>query len=162
MSFYTATNAAPRPERASVLPQGTYRAVIMRAEMKPTKRGDGEFLELEFVVLEGEHTNRKFWDRLNLKNPNETAVQIAREAMDELCFVTGKLSLTSAQELVGSTVAVQLKVKQNSQTKEPEQAVVRFLKDTGPGTVAAAPTRPTPTPVASNAVPAWAQPRPAA
>jgi hypothetical protein len=103
-AFYTATNAAPRPERSAIIPEGQYRAAITNATLKDTKAGTGQYLEIEFTVLEGEQKGRKFWDRLNIINPNAEAQRIARESMDELCFVTGKLTLSSPADLIGSTV----------------------------------------------------------
>jgi len=60
------------------LPAGKYEAVITESEMKPTKAGTGHYLQLTFQIIEGEFKNRFLWARLNLDNPNATAVQIAR------------------------------------------------------------------------------------
>jgi hypothetical protein len=155
MSFYTATNAAPRPERSNVLPAGRYRCAITASAKKPTKAGTGHYIELEFTVLEGEHTNRKVWERLNLWNPNAEAVKIAREAMDELLYVLGRTSLNSEADLIGATVVVKLGVRQNKTTKEPEQRIDKYETDAGPGALPAAVKA-----AAANtktAVPAWAQ-----
>ena len=60
------------------LPAGKYLAVIAESEMKPNKAGTGHFLQLTFQVMEGPFKNRLLWARLNLDNPNATAVAIAR------------------------------------------------------------------------------------
>ena len=60
------------------LPAGKYLAAITESEMKPTKSGSGSYLQLTFTILEGEYKNRVLWARLNLNNPNATAVKIAR------------------------------------------------------------------------------------
>ena len=151
MSFYTPTNAGPRPERSNVLPAGRYRVSITGAEKKATKAGTGSYLQVEYTVLEGEYTNRKVWERFNLWNPNATAVSIAREAMDELCYVLGITALSSETDLIGRTVVAKLGVRKNKETGEPEQRVDKYEKDAGPGAVAApVPTAP------KSAVPAWA------
>jgi hypothetical protein len=151
-SFYTPATVGPRPERSNVLPAGQYRAAITACEKKATKAGTGAYLQVEFTVLEGEHANRKVWERLNLWNPNATAVSIAREAMDELCYVTGKAALTGPDDLIGATVVLKLGVRQNSTTKEPEQRIDRYTADGGPGTVATVKTAP----AKVGGVPAWA------
>ena len=57
------------------LPAGKYLAAVTASEMKPTKKGDGSYLEVELTILEGEYKDRKVWDRLCLNNPNATAVK---------------------------------------------------------------------------------------
>jgi len=56
------------------IPAGKYPAVIIESEMKTTKSGTGRYLELTFEVIDGEYHGRKVWARLNLENPNSTAV----------------------------------------------------------------------------------------
>ncbi|MEZ6193265.1 MAG: DUF669 domain-containing protein [Phycisphaerales bacterium] len=60
------------------IPAGKYLAAITASEMKPTKNGAGSYLEPTFTVLEGEYRGWTLWARLNLNNPNATAVKIAR------------------------------------------------------------------------------------
>jgi len=60
------------------VPNGDYLCIITTSEMKPTKAGDGAYLELELQVIEGPYQGRKLWDRLNLNNANETTVKIAK------------------------------------------------------------------------------------
>ncbi|MCC6906837.1 MAG: DUF669 domain-containing protein [Phycisphaerales bacterium] len=67
------------------IPIGKYLAIITASEMKPTKAGTGEYLELELEVIEGPYKGRKLWDRLTLKHPNETTVQIAKGTLSSIC-----------------------------------------------------------------------------
>jgi len=67
------------------LPSGDYLCVIVASADKPTKSRNGSFLELELEVIEGPFKGRKLWDRLNLNNPNETAVKIARGTLSAIC-----------------------------------------------------------------------------
>jgi hypothetical protein len=67
------------------IPNGKYQAVIAESGFKSTKSGNGRYLELEFEVIEGEHKGRKLWARLNLENPNSTAVEIARAELSAIC-----------------------------------------------------------------------------
>ena len=62
------------------IPAGKYIAAITESEMKPNKAGTGSYLKLTFQVIEGTYKGRLLWARLNLNNPNATAVQIARES----------------------------------------------------------------------------------
>ena len=64
------------------IPAGKYLAVITESESKPNKAGTGSYLQLTFQVIEGEYKNRFLWARLNLDNPNQTAVKIALALAD--------------------------------------------------------------------------------
>ena len=46
------------------IPAGKYQAVIVESDMKPNKAGTGEYLQLEFEVIEGEFKGRKLWRKI--------------------------------------------------------------------------------------------------
>ena len=75
---FNANNVEPA-DSFDPIPAGEYLCVITASDEKPTKSGNGTYLELEFEVIDGPHKGRKLWDRLNLNNPSEMAVKIARE-----------------------------------------------------------------------------------
>lgn len=81
------------------IPTGEYLAHITESDMKPTKKNDGQYLELEYTVLEGEFKNRKVWARLNLDNPNATTVDIANRQMASIREATGVMNPADSQEL---------------------------------------------------------------
>ena len=78
------------------IPAGKYLAMVTASEMKPNKAGTGQFLELVFTILEGDHRNRQLWARLNLINPNELAVRIAQAELSALCRAVGVLAPTKS------------------------------------------------------------------
>lgn len=49
------------------------------------KPGTGEYLQLEFEIIEGEYRNRKVWTRLNINNPNPDAVRMAQADLSAIC-----------------------------------------------------------------------------
>ncbi len=71
-----------------LLPEGWYDGQITSSEMKTTKAGNGEFLELEITLI-GTMAGRKVWDRLNLVNPNADAVKISQETLKSICDSVG-------------------------------------------------------------------------
>ncbi len=71
------------------IPAGQYKAIILGSEMKGTRAGNGHYLELCFQVIQGEFQNRRLWARLNLDNPNKTAVEIARRELSAICHAVG-------------------------------------------------------------------------
>lgn len=73
------------PTSFDPIPAGDYVAVIIESQMKATKASTGSYLQLEFEIIEGEYKGRHPWARLNLNNPNETAVKIARGELSAIC-----------------------------------------------------------------------------
>lgn len=74
------------------LPAGQYVAQIIASEFKDTKSGTGRYIKLEFEISEGQHQSRKFWENINIVNPNPQAVEIARKTLKEICESVGIFS----------------------------------------------------------------------
>ena len=115
------------------IPAGRYLAAVTGSEMKSTKNGNGSYLELEFVVLEGEFKGRKLWARLNLDNPNATAVQIARSELSALCRAAGVLTPRDSLELHNIPVVIVVKCKKREDTGD----IVNEVKGYEPKSAAA-------------------------
>jgi hypothetical protein len=101
-------NAAEIEPTAGIgpVPGGTYVAVIVESQMKPTKAGTGEYLELTLEIVEGTHKGRRVWERLNLKNPNETAVRIAQQTLSAICRAVGVMSPKDSVDLHNRPMSV--------------------------------------------------------
>ena len=91
------------------IPKGDYIATIMASEMTPTKAGTGEYLKLEFAILEGEHRNRRLWANLNLDNPSEKAVAIARGELSAICRAVNVFKPSDSFELHGIPLGITVK-----------------------------------------------------
>jgi hypothetical protein len=92
--------AAVEPQQSfDALPPGRYDAIISASEMKDTKAGTGQYLQLTFDVVGGQYEGRKLWSRLNLVNPNATAVQIAERELSAICHCVGILVPADSEEL---------------------------------------------------------------
>ena len=59
-----------------VIPKGEYLVSAKAGELKATKTGDGSYVKVEFVILEGDYADRKLWMNFNVANPNPKAVEI--------------------------------------------------------------------------------------
>jgi hypothetical protein len=86
-------------EPFSVIPAGKYLCQVVNSEMRPTKDGGGAYLWLELEILDGEFKGRKVFDRLNLENQNQQAVDIARRALSALCHAVGELQVKDSEQL---------------------------------------------------------------
>ena len=100
------------------LPAGKYLAAITESEMKATKNGAGRYLQLAFAVLDGEYTNRVVWARLNLDNPNATAVKIAQAELSAICHAVGVMQPRDSVELHNLPLVINVKVKQRPDNGE--------------------------------------------
>lgn len=119
------------------LPAGKYTCVIAASEMKPTKNGDGEYLQLELEVIEGEHRGRKVWDRLLLKHPNPKTVQIARGTLSAICRAVNVLTPRDSIELHGLPLAVNVKLERRADNDELANRVSSYSKRQPAGASAA-------------------------
>ena len=100
------------------IPAGKYEAVITESEMKANKAGTGSYLQLAFQIIEGEHKNRLLWARLNLDNPNETAVKIANAELSAVCRAVGVLAPSDSTELHNLPLIVHVRCKKRADTGE--------------------------------------------
>ena len=93
------------------LPADWYKVVITDTEEKPTKAMTGSYLQLTIEVIDGQHAGRKVFDRLNLKNPNSVAVEIAQRSLSSICRSIGVNNPKDSMELRDKPLMVKLAVK---------------------------------------------------
>jgi hypothetical protein len=110
------------------IPAGKYLAAVTASQMKPTKAGDGSYLELELTILEGPAKGRKVWDRLCLNHPNAEAVKIARSNLSALCRAVGVMQPKDSVELHNLPLLVTVKCKKRDDTGEMTNEVRGYAK----------------------------------
>jgi hypothetical protein len=93
------------------LPADWYKCVITDTEEKPTKAQTGSYLELKIEVIDGQHQGRLVFERLNLKNPNSVAVEIAQRSLSSICRAIGVNNPKDSMELRDKPLMVKLAVK---------------------------------------------------
>ena len=69
---------APAQRSFEPLPVGDYPAIVTSSEIKDTKAGDGQYIELTLQITDGEYAGRRIWERLNVHNKNKQTEDIAR------------------------------------------------------------------------------------
>ena len=146
-------NNVPAQQEFSALPEGLYNAIITNTQEKPTKTGTGSYLELAMEILDGPYKGRKLWDRLNLNNPNQTAVEIAQRALGAICRAVVVPRPNDSAELHNRPLRIKVAVelddrKRESNTIKKYEAIAGFG-----GQQAAAP---------AQQLPAFQQPAPTA
>ena len=114
------------------IPAGKYEAVITESEMKPTKAGTGSYLQLTFQIVEGDHKNRLLWARLNLDNPNATAVQIAQSELSAICRAVGVMTPSDSVDLHDLPLVISVKCKKRVDTGELTNEIKGYSKKEQP------------------------------
>ena len=131
------------------VPAAKYPAVITESEMKANKAGTGQYLQFTFQIIEGEYRGRMLWARLNLDNPNATAVQIARADLSAICRAVGVLAPNDSVELHNLPLVIDVRCKKRADTGEITNEIKAFAKKDGPPPPPAGPAPST------NSTPPW-------
>ena len=116
------------------IPAGKYLAAITASETKPTKSGGGSFLELTFSILEGDYQGRLLWARLNLDNPNATAVKIARGDLSAICRAVNVMQPKDSTDLHNLPMVINVKLKKRVDNDELTNEIRGFEPKQSPGT----------------------------
>jgi len=113
------------------IPAGKYLAIVTGSEMKPTKNGSGQYLELTFQVIEGEFKGRLLWARLNLDNPSVMAVKIARAELSVICRAVGVMAPKDSVELHNLPLVIKVSSKQRDDNGELTNVIKGYEKKDG-------------------------------
>ena len=127
---FDASNVDPSSEFEPV-PADKYLATIIESEMKPTKAGTGEYLQLTFEILAGEYRGRRLWSRLNLKNPNDTAVKIGRAELSAVCRAVGVMAPRDSADLHNLPLLISVKCVKRPDTGEITNEIKGYARKDG-------------------------------
>lgn len=111
------------------VPAGWYNAAVDESEMKPTKDGSGAYLNIRFTILDGQYVNRKFYTRMNLRNSNPTAQEIAYKQLSALAHAVNVLHVQDSSQLHGIPLKVKVKVRKDSTGQYEDQNEVTAYKN---------------------------------
>ncbi|MGE4157725.1 MAG: DUF669 domain-containing protein [Planctomycetota bacterium] len=113
-------------ENHDVLPPGEYPVAIVNSSLKSTKDLDGQYLELEFDVLDGKFKGRKLWDRMNIKHPSEKAVAFAQRKLASICRALGVLTPSDSSQLHNRPLVAQVRQRTRGDTGEVVSEIRRY------------------------------------
>ena len=128
LAGFNANEVEPR-KPFEPLPAGHYDVAIVESEMKPTKNGLGEYLELRMQVLTGEYENRKLFARLNLNNPSDQAVGIARAELSAICRALNRTTPNDSSELHNLPMVVKVTCKADRGSGEISNQIGGYFPD---------------------------------
>ena len=120
MASLNGFDASQVPEQMefTALPEGQYVVIATASEMKPTKNGQGQFLQFTFEVLDGPRKGAKVWARLNLVNGNQTAVDIAQRELGAICRAVGIIKPNDSAELHNLPLLITVAVEVDDRKRE--------------------------------------------
>ncbi len=145
----------PQPtNNYGVLPAGWYSATISRAEVKPTKSGTGEYINIMYTVTGPTHQGRAVWGMINIKNANPETEKIGMQQLGELIRATGVAHLSDTDQLIGKDLVIKLNVKEDDRYGERNE--VKGFKAVQGGSIPSMPTA-APEAPAAKAAPPWAK-----
>ena len=105
------TASIPASDPFEILPAGNYPVMIVASEMKATKSGTGDYLELKMQVIDGQYKGRYVWDRLNVRNVSEKAQDIAQKKFSAICLAVGVTFTDDSEDVHGKPMIAVLKVQ---------------------------------------------------
>lgn len=108
---FDATAVEPS-EAFDVLAKGKYLCMAVASQIKPTKSGTGDYLEITFEVLDGAGKGRKIWERLNIRNTNKKAEEISQRQLSALCRAVGISNLQDTDQLHNLPVVLDIEIEQ--------------------------------------------------
>jgi hypothetical protein len=159
-------------------PAGWHPVIITASEEKPVRDGEGFYWQYTIKAIDGPMKDKTQFIRVNHKNKNPQAVEIAMRAQSAIMHVTGVLMMQSPAQLHNIPFLVEATVKSNKRDDGSvmEQNEFRNFKN-GAGQTASEIARglmggaPAPAPafapaqapaaVPAQAAPAWGAPAPA-
>lgn len=101
------------------IPKGRYRADIVESQWKDAKSG-GRYLEIRYYIST---VNRYLWDRLNLYNQNERAVEIAVKRLAQMRAATGRDGGQDGEGFLDCQVDLEVGVRANTQMGREENVI---------------------------------------
>jgi len=120
----------PEQQEFSAIPAGQYVVIATASEEKATKTGTGSYLQFTFEVLDGPYKGRKLWARLNLRNPNTTAVEIAQRELGAICRAVGVIKPAQSAELHNKPLMVEVDVEKDDRDRQ-NNVIKKYMPASG-------------------------------
>ena len=113
-------NSLPEGSGYGTIPAGWYGVTISKAEVKPIKAGNGEYINMMFSITGPTHQGRTVWGRINIRNPNPKAEEIGLQQLGELLRATGISQLSDTNQLIGKELSIKVIIKEDDHGERNE------------------------------------------
>lgn len=134
------------------LPAGTYAFEVVESAIKQTKAGTGQYIELTLRVADGQHENRRLWERINFMNENAKAQTIGQQQLKALCDACGiQGELEDTQQLHGILFNGKVVIEKDKTGQYGDRNTIRSFAPYSASAPAPAAPAPAPRPAAPTA-----------
>jgi hypothetical protein len=130
MAFLGETYNPQEDTGGMLYPPGEFMVRIESTEIKDTKAGDGQYILVTMMGLDGDMAGREIIDRINFNNPNPLAVEIAQRTMGQLAFILQK-PLSDNEQLNGLECKLKITVTPPKNGKEAGNNFKYLPRDSG-------------------------------
>lgn len=155
--YFDATQVAP-DQGGQAHPVGKFPARVTATDIKPTKDGAGNYLEVEYTTPQGKQTQR-----FNLWNNSAQAVEIAHKQLSALCHVTNVFRLDFANKAAALLQGNPFMIEVRMQSGNTGYSEVSRLYDANGNEPGKAPAQQQPAaPAQPGPAQQWGAPAPAA
>jgi hypothetical protein len=121
---------AAAPKSFGPLPAGDYVAIVTGDETKLTAAGDSA-MQFEYTIIDGEFTNRKIWDYMNVGHSKPETQASALRDLKALCSACGVMDPDDTAELHDIPFTLKLGIKVDKETKDKKNSVQGYISMTG-------------------------------
>ena len=112
-----------------LLPAGWYNAMIDESGINPTKDGVGAYLQLRFSVIDGQYQGRKVFARLNIRNANQVAQDIAYKQLSAIAHAVGVLQVQDSSQLHGIPLKIRVRIRKDPSGQYEDQNEINGYKN---------------------------------
>ena len=121
-------NAADMPEgqgNFEPIPAGWYNVTIQKADLRDTKDGTGQYINIQFSVTGPSYEGRVVFGMINIRNKSQKAEEIGRQQLGDLMRSLGIGRLTDTDQLIGGSCQIKVKI-QEQEGYDPKNTVSAF------------------------------------
>jgi hypothetical protein len=144
-----------------LVPPGEYPAVVVEAEVKSPRSGDGYMLAVRYKISDGPHEGRLIFDNAVIQHSNETATKIGRARVKGLCDACGvQGAVKDTDEFLWKPVTIKVGIeKDKAGLYEDKNRILKILPPANGGHEQPAPAQahvasaPAAAPAAPSSVP---------
>ena len=131
MSFGSLDNV--EDDGFDLVPAGEYNLRAVDIELKDTRAGTGKFFNVQFEVVDGLQAGRKIFETYNVKNPNQTAVEIGLKNIKQWIVATGQnasgdLTLSRVYALEGKQFVGKVAIQNDKTGQYDDKNVIKRYK----------------------------------
>lgn len=130
------------PDEFTPLPAGEYLAQIISSEIKDTKTGTGQMLNLSWEIVTGPMEGRMIFDRINIRNQNEKAQAIGLRQLANICEALGVPHVDDSEELHHRPLKLVVVIEEDKSGQYgPQNRIKKYAPANGTVQRAAAPAQ---------------------